>query len=247
MQRTLVRPPQCQGAPLALVLLPLVRPRHGLRHLNPPRHRPRRPAHDPPPAMPVPPLVSRLLWPDSDGSLPGLPELDRRTVAGIAVAISGNLLISLALNFQKLAHRRLESEREQRSRELKQQTRPTTSAQDPFATQSTTLIPHPDASESEPLLPRQNGAHSYGSAASGKEQEPLKGRWGILSKFRRTRVVDAARKADRAHNGAVHALMPVDVITVHSTAPSERDEVEEGGNSEADEKNESNYLKSKLW
>ncbi|KAF7800110.1 hypothetical protein EIP86_011355 [Pleurotus ostreatoroseus] len=42
-----------------------------------------------------------------------LPSLSRAEVAGISVAIAGNVLISLALNCQKLAHRRLEREREQ--------------------------------------------------------------------------------------------------------------------------------------
>ena len=41
-----------------------------------------------------------------------LPSLSRATVAGISVAICGNVLISLALNCQKLAHKRLERERE---------------------------------------------------------------------------------------------------------------------------------------
>ena len=45
-------------------------------------------------------------------SLPGdgpeiqLPELDKRTVIGVSVAIAGNVFISLALNLQKLSHRR---------------------------------------------------------------------------------------------------------------------------------------------
>ena len=40
-----------------------------------------------------------------------LPELTTATGIGITVAISGNVLISLALNLQKLAHRRVESAR----------------------------------------------------------------------------------------------------------------------------------------
>ncbi|KAA1466270.1 DUF803-domain-containing protein [Dentipellis sp. KUC8613] len=39
------------------------------------------------------------------------PDIEPATVAGISVAIAGNILISLALNLQKLAHRRLEHER----------------------------------------------------------------------------------------------------------------------------------------
>ena len=40
------------------------------------------------------------------GSEIHFPELDKRTVIGVSVAIAGNIFISLALNLQKLAHRR---------------------------------------------------------------------------------------------------------------------------------------------
>lgn len=45
----------------------------------------------------------------------GFPNLSGSTVAGISAAIAGNMLISLALNLQKLAHRRLEREWEERN------------------------------------------------------------------------------------------------------------------------------------
>jgi len=41
-----------------------------------------------------------------------LPEVENRTLIGITVAISGNILISLALNLQKLAHKRVRLENE---------------------------------------------------------------------------------------------------------------------------------------
>lgn len=41
-----------------------------------------------------------------DGSEIRLPAIDKRTVIGVSVAIAGNVLISLALNLQKLSHRR---------------------------------------------------------------------------------------------------------------------------------------------
>lgn len=49
------------------------------------------------------------------------PKINRATLAGITVAIAGNVLISLALNCQKLAHRRLEDEREAERAELDRQ------------------------------------------------------------------------------------------------------------------------------
>lgn len=45
------------------------------------------------------------------------PELTTMTAVGIVVAVSGNVLISLALNLQKLAHRRLEVEKMERGRQ----------------------------------------------------------------------------------------------------------------------------------
>jgi len=38
-----------------------------------------------------------------------LPQLTTRTLIGILVAVTGNILISLALNLQKLAHKRVEN------------------------------------------------------------------------------------------------------------------------------------------
>ncbi len=63
-------------------------------------------------------LFGQALWAGSEGMgtglvrevtrLDDLPKLKMRTVIGIVVAVSGNVLISLALNLQKLAHRRVE-------------------------------------------------------------------------------------------------------------------------------------------
>ncbi len=61
-------------------------------------------------------------WPSTidDGSKITLPNLNRATVAGISVAIVGNILISLALNCQKLAHHRLEHDRENKQEPVSQ-------------------------------------------------------------------------------------------------------------------------------
>lgn len=48
---------------------------------------------------------------DGELNIPG-PDVSPRELAGIAVAVCGNVLISFALNLQKLAHRRLELERQ---------------------------------------------------------------------------------------------------------------------------------------
>jgi len=63
-------------------------------------------------------LFGQGLWIGSGGmgtglvgevtKLDDLPKLTMRTVIGIVIAVSGNVLISLALNLQKLAHRRVD-------------------------------------------------------------------------------------------------------------------------------------------
>jgi hypothetical protein len=52
-----------------------------------------------------------LAFVDTARALDNFPHFTTRTLVGIAVAISGNILISLALNLQKLAHKRVEKEK----------------------------------------------------------------------------------------------------------------------------------------
>lgn len=51
------------------------------------------------------------------------PDMTSGSVIGITVAICGNILISLALNFQKLAHNRLDREKSRKAREQELKTR----------------------------------------------------------------------------------------------------------------------------
>lgn len=64
--------------------------------------------------LPIMPHLPFSFWPTIPGDIYKIefPQLNRATLAGITVAIAGNVLISLALNCQKLAHIRLEDERE---------------------------------------------------------------------------------------------------------------------------------------
>lgn len=69
---------------------------------------------------PFPELINSTSWHifsglEDIGAGFGFPNLSRSTVAGISAAIAGNMLISLALNLQKLAHRRLEREWDERN------------------------------------------------------------------------------------------------------------------------------------
>jgi len=54
-------------------------------------------------------LLNSMSWYRSLAEIfQGLPKLTVRTLVGIIIAVTGNVLISLALNLQKLAHRRVE-------------------------------------------------------------------------------------------------------------------------------------------
>ncbi|TCD66821.1 hypothetical protein EIP91_000899 [Steccherinum ochraceum] len=190
-------------------------------------------------------------WPNTDIGR-RLPDLDRATVAGISVAITGNVLISLALNFQKLAHRRQESERnhaEEAKLRAQNERRPGATPRAPTPIDEdndTASSPTVTAPESEPLLPRYNGVHNYGSRAPAKDDQRPNGRWSILSRFRRDRSAAAARKADDEHLTAVHTVLPVDVITV-APVRTTNGTITADGDSGHDESTESNYLRSKLW
>lgn len=76
--------------------------------------------------MPIPNIFPTLFNGTTDGGnggyeIPSLPHINRATFAGIVVAISGNVVISLALNCQKLAHKRLEAQRSAEGDELQSQ------------------------------------------------------------------------------------------------------------------------------
>lgn len=61
--------------------------------------------------LPAPCSSQVLAVVDAALALDAFPHFTTRTLVGIAVAISGNILISLALNLQKLAHKRVEREK----------------------------------------------------------------------------------------------------------------------------------------
>jgi len=196
---------------------------------------------------------------DSDPITPHLPELTRGTIAGILVAISGNILISLALNCQKLAHKRLEKERESRTGTPRSDEIEEEGGDDGGRPQSEILAP-PESTrgeiengsvpvvavvETEPLLGATDRESSYGTPAIVTKPT-------ILSRFSRRygRDVRNIEDADETHLASAHALIPVDVIPARIEQGSDgqskqrRAELE---TSDVDMGNESDYLKSKLW
>lgn len=198
-----------------------------------------------------------------------LPKLDRATVAGISVAIAGNILISLALNCQKLAHRRLELEREHARDSLDRKPTPDrpingsnalgiteeedieystdddpSSSPDDTENDTATITPSNSAAlETEPLL--GHTGYSTPTYGPGEPVIPIatKPPWYTrLSPWRR-RAGQMVREAEHAHLGSAHSLVPVDIVTIRPKSSQREDS---GGSSESNG-NESDYLRSKLW
>ena len=170
-----------------------------------------------------------------EDSLPGdidLPKISPSTAAGICVAIAGNVLISLALNCQKLAHRRLERECEAAAHAPQPllpthaDTHPPRSTRDERSI-PTSSIPPSVALETVPLLER------------GQDLEPPPRKPWFF--FRRSTTRIHAKEADRTHLASTHALVPVDDSTIRNgSSPHHK-------KSEKQPTEEANYLKSKLW
>lgn len=180
----------------------------------------------------------------------GLPRLTKSTVTGISVAIAGNIVISLALNCQKLAHRRLEREREERSRELQPQAgSDRREGSDPAA--SNTSGGHPQVApstsavtviETEPLLiGRTTTNYGTGSEAQLDRKPAWYSRlWTSEGKKRHL-----IHEADSSHLASTHVLMPVDIV--HPVQSENGQRPDEDPQMDADTGSESDYLKSKLW
>ncbi|OCH95958.1 DUF803-domain-containing protein [Obba rivulosa] len=198
-----------------------------------------------------------------------LPQLTTATAAGIAIAISGNVLISLALNCQKLAHRRLEecepedrtadngaAEGARKDTERTDETFQDANGEDPTkqTTPRTASAPATPAAtaETQPLLPAgdADGA-AYGAASTATASpRPRLGRFFSFLPFERRR--GRLRDADRTHIASAHALMPVEVIPVHSGRSPDDDtnrneDTHANGKYDPARRNEGDYLKSKLW
>ncbi|EKM59435.1 uncharacterized protein PHACADRAFT_114187 [Phanerochaete carnosa HHB-10118-sp] len=177
----------------------------------------------------------------------GLPHFDPATIAGISVAIAGNVLISFALNCQKLAHRRLELKREQED-DIGDHKSTTKWSSNGTNISSVTIeededeqLSHPDGpasltatvDESEPLLPHTQSSPTYGAEFA---HTAGKSRWF-------SRIAPWRRDArDNVQSEAT--TVPVDVVAVRPKSPQREDSGRENGSAHT---NESDYLKSKLW
>ncbi|KAF9247146.1 magnesium transporter NIPA-domain-containing protein [Melanogaster broomeanus] len=203
-----------------------------------------------------------------------LPHLTLHTVIGITVAIAGNVLISLALNLQKLAHSRLDRERdklrqERESRTLERNTNSRRVAHlataantggSQLATQESLQL------ETQPLIPHRSSSlpptNSYGLAHSGTP--------AASEDTRSQKSSYTTRSRQRQYKqGLASRFLPLGLSLGSNTSDSSRtnghrpgittipvDDVSSGRDGRAgkyppeewdEDGNESDYLRSKLW
>lgn len=193
-----------------------------------------------------------------DGTDIQLPELDKRTVIGVSVAIAGNVFISLALNLQKLSHIRrdlaaaqAETQKPQqdrndafrrpnppmeRVRELSYEDRDDDWPDAVEGELDTLRSPQLEAlqPESEPLLPRVSSNGSTGRITA-KKRAPL------------LRFFFPARPPHTSRQPSVIPATPRWQTPTRPQSMSRANSATSTSSSVVSNGNESDYLKSKLW
>lgn len=195
-----------------------------------------------------PPYLSLLIPALTPFGMDDLPRLTTQTVIGITVAISGNVLISFALNLQKLAHKRLDKERNGEGQMTPPYYRrnvsdgPSLSEQDEDSDTITTEHTTPQHSdttlESQPLLPVIDHSRNY--TTLGDDESPQESQQTGF--FRR--IFRSGKHRDKKKRVTVLPInvMPEDAA-LHGLVSSRIKTNDE----DDEETNEAAYLKSKLW
>lgn len=199
-----------------------------------------------------------------------LPDISSATAAGISVAVAGNIIISLALNLQKLAHQRLERERVHNKEYVEQDRFKTTTngaeridEEDESSELTPTGSTHPTGNAWQDFADRSTAVESAGSTLTVLETEPLLPNRANVSaaQYGSSGIKDdnwnpwgnqaqrVASSLDRAHVAATHSLIPIDVVTVQPIRPQtdRTDTTSSKGQENLEDANESDYLRSKLW
>ena len=185
--------------------------------------------------------------------------MSTQTLLGIVVAISGNTLISFALNLQKLAHKRMQQKRRMATGvpkhtsnnieatvpeepfEEDQQAQETEREQDGGQTSATATL-----TETQPLMVLPPVSRDYGAATTSPVVEPSKPRRTLISRLVPFRF--------RARKGSASApILPIDIVTeesaLHGLSSNNKKNISttpiDGGDKMEDI--EGDYLKSKAW
>ncbi|KAJ2916521.1 hypothetical protein MD484_g3937, partial [Candolleomyces efflorescens] len=191
------------------------------------------------------------------------PRMSTQTLLGIVVAISGNTLISFALNLQKLAHKRMQQRKRMANKvpkhsssniadtvpeepdEEDQQAREHERDQDTDRSQASATA---TLTETQPLMVLSSASGDYGTATP-----PAPGAVVEQSKARRTLVSRLVPFRFRARKGSAAApILPIDVVTEAAALNALSSKNTNGSTTagEGDDKvedTEGDYLKSKSW
>ncbi|KAF9557247.1 DUF803-domain-containing protein [Agrocybe pediades] len=185
-----------------------------------------------------------------------LPRLTTRTFVGIVVAISGNVLISLALNLQKLAHKRVEKMRLDASRSAQrhdtslteldeddeeQSMQASAEEEDVFLDRPPATVDaelRPLTSHPEPLIRNYGGSGSSTPTPNGRRDDVKR---SFISRLNPLRT--------RQKLAQVKYTLPVDIMSedaaLHGLAS--RNHKKHDTKDNVLDENEGEYLKSKLW
>ncbi|KAF8165172.1 magnesium transporter NIPA-domain-containing protein [Crassisporium funariophilum] len=196
-----------------------------------------------------------------------LPKMTTQTFVGIMVAVTGNILISLALNLQKLAHKRVEKLKKAKNQGANRygSTPPDHRVSDgpslneydedqelhhaggePDIFSDSPIAQNP--SESQPLVAFPDSeplARDYGTEPStitpGRQSPKVK-------RSLASRLVPFRSKKSRSGK---KFLLPVDIMSeeaaLHGLPTKPRTQRAQGDDDESEQGNESDYLKTKLW
>jgi magnesium transporter len=181
---------------------------------------------------------------------------------GIIVAICGNVVISLALNCQKLAHQRIERKRENSEPEYKRESSPIKPANGEASVAVVDAVVVP--AETEPLLNGSDGTR-YGSSGP---KSPMGLALNIKAKPTPPKVTHRSTVGSEPQSPLrLSSLSEDTVVPIQPTdipiSPNEEDILSEpdesrapvshlhneeaGGREEEDISGETEYLKTKLW
>ncbi|KAF8974374.1 magnesium transporter NIPA-domain-containing protein [Flammula alnicola] len=180
-----------------------------------------------------------------------LPQVTTRAFIGIVVAVSGNILISLALNLQKLAHKRVEkmlkvsNNRERRNgpsidERDEDHSQDDSAIEDGFSSSSTRTDEElqPLTASPAPVV-RGYGTNPRGAAPA---RQTTKVKRSFASRFSPFRI----RKPTPDK-----FLLPVDIMSedaaLHGLPTRKKMQRTQEGNQDVVEESEGKYLKSKLW
>jgi hypothetical protein len=228
-----------------------------------------------PSVYPSPWHLLRLLLPNMD-SMDGLPKVSKSTFIGIMIAITGNVLISLALNLQKLAHKRVEAKSQTKQKNAAMNGNPASHGDQSNGRARSTPAdrqgrsgyeePLPASTsggsnqavliapvETQPLIPfpvSSNQHPAYGTRGTRLSEIPSTpgNRRFIASRFAPETTAPKTSASEPNGIGAINvaALLPADVI-VEGDATLDNEGRHDRKLGSIEEGNETEYLKSKLW